>query len=78
MVPSLGEKQNWQAELWKALYDFTGQLGLSTYHRANLYEDFIQTLKEAGSVKGLPKRLFVFGIVYGLGLPACVPSISLG
>ncbi|MCV5646915.1 exodeoxyribonuclease V subunit gamma, partial [Escherichia coli] len=38
-------------------------LGQSPYHRANLYEHFIDTLASFnGNFDHLPKRLFVFGI----------------
>lgn len=55
--------QVWQPILWKALYDYTLSLGHSKYHRANLYQDFIETLASADvDTSHLPKRLFVFGI----------------
>ncbi len=63
-----GEMQHaWQPLLWQALYDQTLALDQSPYHRANLYEHFIETLdaySQHGSElpEGLPKRLFVFGI----------------
>ncbi|MGF1765243.1 exodeoxyribonuclease V subunit gamma [Aliivibrio kagoshimensis] len=63
-----GEMQHaWQPLLWQALYDQTLALDQSPYHRANLYEHFIETLdaySQHGSdlPEGLPKRLFVFGI----------------
>ncbi|MBL4830096.1 MAG: exodeoxyribonuclease V subunit gamma [Aliivibrio sp.] len=63
-----GEMQHaWQPLLWQALYDQTLALDQSPYHRANLYEHFIETLdaysQHGGELpEGLPKRLFVFGI----------------
>ncbi|MGF1684506.1 exodeoxyribonuclease V subunit gamma [Photobacterium minamisatsumaniensis] len=65
--PELVTDHPWQPLLWQALYDHTLSLGQSPYHRANLYDNFIETLEgylHSGSPlpKGLPKRLFVFGI----------------
>ncbi|AJR07604.1 exodeoxyribonuclease V subunit gamma [Photobacterium gaetbulicola] len=65
--PELVEEHPWQPLLWQALYDHTLALGQSPYHRANLYDHFIETLEgylQSGSPlpAGLPKRLFVFGI----------------
>ncbi|WP_318523355.1 exodeoxyribonuclease V subunit gamma [Photobacterium leiognathi] len=69
-VAELEGEHPWQPILWQALYDQTLALGQSPYHRANLYEHFIETLqnynasqgKEALIAAGLPQRLFVFGI----------------
>ncbi|OAN14038.1 exonuclease V subunit gamma [Photobacterium jeanii] len=66
-VAELGDEHPWQPMLWQALYDHTLSLGQSPYHRANLYEHFIETLENyaqtSGTLpEGLPKRLFVFGI----------------
>ncbi|GEM74017.1 exodeoxyribonuclease V subunit gamma [Vibrio sagamiensis] len=59
----LEESHPWQPVLWRALYDYTVSLGQSPYHRANLYEHFIQVLDGFhGKIERLPKRLFVFGI----------------
>ncbi|WP_063653335.1 exodeoxyribonuclease V subunit gamma [Aliivibrio fischeri] len=56
----------WQPILWRALYDQTLALGHSPYHRANMFEHFIETLDnylQTGTLpKGMPKRLFVVGI----------------
>ncbi|WP_064602154.1 exodeoxyribonuclease V subunit gamma [Photobacterium sp. J15] len=65
--PELVEDHPWQPLLWQALYDQTLALDQSPYHRANLYDNFIETLEsylQSGSPlpEGLPKRLFVFGI----------------
>ncbi|PSV25004.1 exodeoxyribonuclease V subunit gamma [Photobacterium sp. GB-56] len=70
VVAELEDEHPWQPILWQALYDQTLALGQSPYHRANLYEHFIETLqnynasqgKEALIAAGLPQRLFVFGI----------------
>ncbi|MFM2589077.1 exodeoxyribonuclease V subunit gamma [Vibrio sp. TBV020] len=62
-VMELEEEHPWQPILWQALYDHTLALGQSPYHRANLYEHFIDTLENYNSsFEHLPKRLFVFGI----------------
>lgn len=64
-VVELEGEQPWQKQLWQALYQHTLDLGQSPYHRANLYEDFIQRLEQADSkqlTNLLPSRLFVFGI----------------
>ena len=65
--PQLCGEHPWQPLLWQALYDHTLTLGQSPYHRANLYDNFIETLdsyRQSGAPlpPGLPKRLFVFGI----------------
>ncbi len=62
-VQELGDEQPWQPLLWQALYEHTLALGQSPYHRANLYEHFIDSLEHyTGHFPGLPERLFVFGI----------------
>ncbi len=60
-VDELGEEQEWQALLWQALCQYTQALGQSSYHRANLYQDFIQALQNRPTAT-LPTRLFIFGI----------------
>lgn len=55
----------WQEKLWRALYDHSIELGQSPYHRANLDDNFIDTLTAHSSKpKGLAEleRVFVFGI----------------
>ncbi|QMB04890.1 exodeoxyribonuclease V subunit gamma [Citrobacter freundii] len=62
-VEGLGESQTWQAPLWKALVEYTAELGQERWHRANLYQRFIQTLENASSCpQGLPARVFICGI----------------
>lgn len=62
-VVELQNEHNWQPILWQALYRHTVTLGQSPYHRANLYQDFIDKLKtKTGDFEQLPSRLFVFGI----------------
>lgn len=63
LVEGLGEAQAWQAPLWKALVEYTHQLGQPRWHRANLYQRFIETLKSATTCPpGLPSRVFICGI----------------
>ncbi len=62
-VLDLEDELPWQPILWRALYDHMVALSQSPYHRANLYEHFIDTLESNnGSFEHLLKRLFVFGI----------------
>ncbi|WP_260259693.1 exodeoxyribonuclease V subunit gamma [Vibrio intestinalis] len=62
-VAEIEQEHPWQPILWQALYDHTLALGQSPYHRANLYEHFIEALENfQGTFENLPKRLFVFGI----------------
>ncbi|KGY12504.1 exonuclease V subunit gamma [Vibrio tubiashii] len=62
-ILELDDEHPWQPILWQALYDHTVALGQSPYHRANLYEHFIDTLESyQDNFDHLPKRLFVFGI----------------
>ncbi|XBS71973.1 exodeoxyribonuclease V subunit gamma [Acerihabitans sp. KWT182] len=62
-VADLGEAQEWQAALWRALVDYTDRAGQSPWHRANLYRRFIHALEQADSCpSGLPPRVFICGI----------------
>ncbi len=63
LVEGLGEAQARQAPLWKALVEYTHQLGQPRWHRANLYQRFIETLESATTCPpGLPSRVFICGI----------------
>ncbi|HAX5238710.1 exodeoxyribonuclease V subunit gamma [Escherichia coli] len=63
LVEGLGEAQAWQAPLWKALVEYTDELGQPRRHRANLYQRFIETLESATTCPpGLPSRVFICGI----------------
>ncbi|ENY7154880.1 exodeoxyribonuclease V subunit gamma [Escherichia coli] len=63
LVEGLGEAQAWQAPLWKALVEYTHELGQLRWHRANLYQRFIETLESATTCPpGLPSRVFICGI----------------
>lgn len=64
-VEELDGAPKWQAKLWRMLYDHTLGLGQSPYHRANLYDVFIDTLdSHLHKPVGLSniKRVFIFGI----------------
>lgn len=59
----MAEEQPWQPVLWRALVASTDELGQSHYHRANLYQSFIEKLSQSTTAApGVPDRLFVFGI----------------
>ncbi|MGL9630027.1 exodeoxyribonuclease V subunit gamma [Escherichia coli] len=63
LIEGLGEAQAWQAPLWKALVEYTDELGQPRWHRANLYQRFIETLESATTCPpGLPSRVFICGI----------------
>ncbi|EFD0389723.1 TPA: exodeoxyribonuclease V subunit gamma [Escherichia coli] len=63
LVEGGGEAQAWQAPLWKALVEYTDELGQPRWHRANLYQRFIETLESATTCPpGLPSRVFICGI----------------
>ncbi len=47
LVEGVGEAQARQAPLWKALVEYTDELGQPRWHRANLYQRFIETLESA-------------------------------
>ncbi len=62
-VDGLGDAQEWQAPLWKALVEYTAELGQPLWHRANLYQRFISALEAAEQPPaGLPSRVFICGI----------------
>lgn len=59
----LGDAQKWQAPLWRALVEYTQRLNQPEWHRANLYQRFIERLKQLKTCPaGLPKRIFICGI----------------
>ncbi|MEH0791618.1 exodeoxyribonuclease V subunit gamma [Vibrio parahaemolyticus] len=54
---------SWQPILWKLLVEYTEQLGQPKFHRANMYEAFIDKVNKGDFDKSkLPRRLFVVGI----------------
>ncbi|HDM8039818.1 TPA: exodeoxyribonuclease V subunit gamma [Vibrio fluvialis] len=67
-VAEIDGEHPWQPVLWKALYGYTLTQGQSHYHRANLYQSFIDALAHIDLTHdealraALPKRLFIFGI----------------
>ncbi|WP_034946780.1 exodeoxyribonuclease V subunit gamma [Erwinia oleae] len=63
LIEGLDEAQRWQAPLWRALVDYTRQLGQPGWHRANLYARFISALEKSRvRPAGLPDRVFICGI----------------
>lgn len=70
LVDGVGDAQQWQAPLWKALVEHTAALGQPLWHRANLYQRFIDTLENSSEpFAGLPSRVFICGIS---ALPQCI------
>ena len=61
-TPEITTDQPWQPILWRALVQHTAELSQSPWHRANLYDQFIQQLGKTTTSAKLPRRLFVFGI----------------
>lgn len=63
LVDNLGDSQQWQAPLWAALVDYTHQQGQPEWHRANLYQRFIERLNQTNKTPStLPPRIFICGI----------------
>ncbi|PHI32100.1 exodeoxyribonuclease V subunit gamma [Budvicia aquatica] len=63
LVNDLDDAQIWQAPLWRALIDYTERLQQPGWHRANLYQRFIDTLNQPDfSAEVLPHRVFICGI----------------
>ncbi|MGL4859367.1 MAG: exodeoxyribonuclease V subunit gamma, partial [Enterobacteriaceae bacterium] len=63
LIEGLGEAQQWQAQLWDELQNYTRELAEPLWHRANLYQHFIRTLEESETAPpGLPQRVFICGI----------------
>ena len=55
--------QLWQPELWRMIVQDTSARSLPHWHRANMYDTFVQALSKAGrGLQGIPPRIFVFGI----------------
>lgn len=62
IIEKLGESQKWQAPLWQKIITHTKENGQSLWHRASLYQKFIQILESfTARPEGLPDRVFVFG-----------------
>ncbi|ELX8377605.1 exodeoxyribonuclease V subunit gamma [Providencia vermicola] len=63
LIDGLGVNQLWQKRLWLQLVDYTQSLGQSPWHRANLYQSFIDKLSNSQNLHNvLPKRIFICGI----------------
>lgn len=56
------EAHPWQPVLWRSLMQDTLDKGQSDYHRANLFQRFIDKLSQRDCSDKLPSRIFVFGI----------------
>ncbi|EGQ9834595.1 exodeoxyribonuclease V subunit gamma [Vibrio cholerae] len=62
-VAEIADQHPWQPILWRELYAYTREQGHSIYHRANLYQRFIEQLASGDFDRSTwPKRLFIFGI----------------
>ncbi|WP_369308522.1 exodeoxyribonuclease V subunit gamma [Providencia rettgeri] len=63
LIEGLSTNQLWQKRLWLCLVEYSNELNQSPWHRANLYESFINKLRSSPSLgKMLPKRIFICGI----------------
>ncbi|MGO2304954.1 MAG: exodeoxyribonuclease V subunit gamma [Providencia sp.] len=63
LIEGLSQNQLWQKRLWQCLVDYTNKLEQSPWHRANLYQSFIEKLSANPSLgHALPKRIFICGI----------------
>ncbi|EHS7464015.1 exodeoxyribonuclease V subunit gamma [Vibrio cholerae] len=62
-VVEIADQHPWQPILWRELYAYTREQGHSIYHRANLYQRFIEQLASGDFDRSTwTKRLFIFGI----------------
>ncbi len=59
-VEGLGEAQNWQAPLWKALVEYTAALGQPRWHRANLYQALFKRWKARPPARQGCRPAFLF------------------
>jgi exodeoxyribonuclease V gamma subunit len=55
------EEERWQPILWRAIVADTAQRSLPHWHRANMFDAFIQAIEGANAID-IPQRIFVFGI----------------
>ncbi|MBN7819953.1 exodeoxyribonuclease V subunit gamma [Bowmanella yangjiangensis] len=55
-------EQEWQAQLWRALGNYTESLGESPWHRGNLHHSLLEKLQQQDCRSFLPSTLLVFGI----------------
>ncbi|MDK9793294.1 exodeoxyribonuclease V subunit gamma [Vibrio sp. D431a] len=63
----LVQEHPWQPDLWNRIHDHMVQLGKSPYHRANMFETFIETLNNYAALNQplsskIPKRVCVVGV----------------
>jgi exodeoxyribonuclease V gamma subunit len=56
------EDHTWQPILWREIVNDTLSRGLPHWHRANMYETFVNALNAKSHLSQLPDRIFVFGI----------------
>lgn len=62
-LPGISASQPWQPLLWRQLKQRIDGLGLSHWHRGNMFSGFVEALNKGEfAVDKLPARLFVFGI----------------
>ncbi|MFE8153726.1 exodeoxyribonuclease V subunit gamma [Brenneria goodwinii] len=62
-IDDLGANQQWQSASWRALLNYTRELGQPEWNHANLYQRFIKRLDQAAACPpGLPPRVFICGI----------------
>ncbi|MEG0278221.1 MAG: exodeoxyribonuclease V subunit gamma [Morganella sp. (in: enterobacteria)] len=64
LVDGLSQNQAWQKSLWQDLQTLTRALDQPQWHRANLYQRFIDVLNQGDPhiMANLPPRLFICGI----------------
>ncbi|MGG4608920.1 exodeoxyribonuclease V subunit gamma [Providencia sp. Me31A] len=63
LIDDLSSNQLWQKRLWQCLVDYSNQLNQPPWHRANLYQNFIDKLSSTPALGSmLPKRIFICGI----------------
>lgn len=63
----LVQEHPWQPDLWNRIYDYMVQKGKSPYHRANMFEAFIETLNNYANLNqplsnNIPKRICIVGV----------------
>lgn len=62
-LPEISHSQPWQPILWRILQQHILGLGLSHWHRGNMFNGFVEALSKGQfDLSRLPARLFVFGI----------------
>lgn len=62
-LADISQSQPWQPILWRVLQQHILGLGLSHWHRGNMFNGFVEALNQGRyDASRLPARLFVFGI----------------